>query len=347
MAVTGPSEAQVMPSRRGTSASRAITLLIVIAPPAAAVLAICLLWGRAVTLPDLLVAGVLYAVTGHGIAIGYHRLFTHSSFVARRPLKIALASAGSMAIEGSPIGWVANHRRHHRFSDRPGDPHSPWRFGRGAFPQLRGLYWAHLGWLFSTDTTRSERYAADLLDDRDLIVIGRLFPVFAVASLLLPAAIGWAYTGTWLGACTGFIWGGLVRVALLHHVTWSVNSVCHMFGAKPFPTKDRSTNFAPLAILSFGESWHSFHHASPRSARHGVLAHQTDSAAAIIRLFERANWVTNVRWPTAAQIAAARGRRGASIAELDTSDSTRSRQVRSGQCLTRSPARGGLHEPRT
>jgi stearoyl-CoA desaturase (delta-9 desaturase) len=294
------------PSRRGTQASRAVTLALIAAPAVALGITIPILWGRAVSPLDLVVAAALYLVSGFGIAVGYHRLFTHSSFVARRPLRLALAAAGSLALEGSVVGWVANHRRHHMHSDRDGDPHSPWRYGGSPLGRLRGLAWAHIGWLFSTDTTDARRFAPDLLKDHDMVAISRLFPVAAVLSLAIPAAIGWAITGTVVGAVTGLVWGGLVRVALLHHMTWSVNSLCHMYGRRPFATKDHSANLAALAVLSFGESWHNFHHAAPSSARHGVLPGQLDLAAIVIRGLERVGLAREVRWPSPARIARAR-----------------------------------------
>ena len=301
-----PPETAVRPSRGSIFASRLITALLVIGPVIALGVAIPLLWGHAVSLPDLILAVVLFFVTGHGIAIGFHRLFTHSSFTPNRPLKIVLASIGSMAIEGSIIGWVANHRRHHMFSDQVGDPHSPHRYGTGAIAQTRGFFYAHVGWLFSVDTTSADRYAPDLLGDPDLVVVSRLFPLFAIASLAVPFGIGWLWAGTLAGALTALIWAGVVRMMVLHHVTWSVNSICHVFGRQPFTQKDRSRNFAPLAVLSFGESWHNFHHAHPSSARHGALPRQIDTSAGLIRIFERLGWATRVRWPTAAQLDGAR-----------------------------------------
>jgi stearoyl-CoA desaturase (delta-9 desaturase) len=208
-----------------------------------------------------------------------------------------------MALQGSIIGWVANHRRHHMFSDRVGDPHSPHRYGVGVVAQLRGLAHAHVGWLFHNDETSPDRFAPDLLRDRDVRRVNGLFPVFAVATIAIPFAIGWALTRSLTGGLTALLWAGLVRIVLLHHVTWSINSICHVFGRRPFASNDRSSNFAPLALLSFGESWHNFHHASPSSARHGALPGQVDSAAALIRVFERFGWATNVRWPSASRIA--------------------------------------------
>jgi stearoyl-CoA desaturase (delta-9 desaturase) len=284
-----------------------ITAMVVIGPVVAVVAGMCLLWGRALHPRDLVLGGVLFFLTGHGVTVGFHRLFTHRGFTPNRPLKIVLAVAGSMAIEGSVTSWVANHRRHHMFSDRPGDPHSP-QLKRGArFGRLRGLLHAHVGWLFGHDDTAVERYAPDLLRDRDVRVISKLFPVLALASLALPFGLGWLLSGrTIVGALTALLWAGLVRMTLLHHITWSVNSVCHVFGRKPFKANDESRNFAPLAIVAMGESWHNFHHASPSSARHGVLRGQVDSSAALIRLFERAGWATKVRWPSEDQIAEAR-----------------------------------------
>ena len=286
-----------------------ITALVVVGPLLAVALGIWLLWGRAVHVRDLLLAVGLFLLTGHGVTVGFHRLFTHRSFTASRPLKIVLAVAGSMAVEGSVTSWVANHRRHHVFSDRAGDPHSP-QLRRGErFGRWRGLLHAHVGWLFVGDDTTVERYAPDMARDPDVRVISKLFPVLALASFALPFGLGWLLSGrTIVGALTALLWGGLVRMTVLHHITWSVNSVCHMFGRKPFAADDESRNFAPLAVIAMGESWHNFHHACPSSARHGVLRGQLDSSAAVIKVLERAGWASKVRWPSVEQIAQARVR---------------------------------------
>jgi stearoyl-CoA desaturase (delta-9 desaturase) len=275
------------------------------------------LWGRALSLRDVVLAVGFYAVTGHGITVGYHRLFTHRSFTATRPLKIALGVAGSMAVEGTLIGWVANHRRHHMFSDRQGDPHSPHRYGTGVLGQLRGFAYAHIGWLFADDGTSADRFAPDLQRDKDVVAISRWFPAFAVASFALPFAAGWLLSGSLAGAFTALVWAGIVRIALLHHATWSVNSVCHMFGRRPLAVADRSTNFAPLAVLSLGESWHNFHHAHPASARHGADRGQIDTSASLIRLFERAGWATKVHWPGEDR-SSSRGRKGRPVTIAST-----------------------------
>ena len=287
-----------------TVLARVITGFLIVSPIAAVAISVPLLWGHAVHLRDLVLAAVLYGITGHGVTVGFHRLFTHRGFTPKRPLKIALAVAGSMAIEGSVVSWVANHRRHHVHSDRPGDPHSPHVSASGPLGAVRGFLHAHVGWLFTNDPSSSERYAADLMRDRDVRRIDALFPVWAFASLALPFAVGWLWSGSLVGGVTVFVWAGLLRMALLHHVTWSVNSICHMVGRRPFRTEDRSRNVSVLSVVSFGESWHNLHHAYPSSARHGVGRGQIDSSARLIRWFERAGWATNVQWPTAPRLAA-------------------------------------------
>jgi stearoyl-CoA desaturase (delta-9 desaturase) len=304
-----PSSQPIPPEKSGLAgviASRAITGFLVIGPALALGLAIPLLWGSVVHMRDIVLAIAFYLVSGFGVTVGYHRLFTHRSFKATRSLKIVLASAGSLGMEGSIIGWVANHRRHHAFSDQPGDPHSPHLQGEGFASPLRGFFHAHIGWLFRTNNTTAERYAPDLMNDADVAIISRLFPLFAISSLAAPFFLGWAWSGTIGGALTALLWAGAARMMLLHHVTWSVNSICHMFGKQPATERDKSTNFAPLGVVSFGEAWHNFHHAHPRSARHGALPHQIDPSAAVIRLFERAGWATEVRWPTELQVEACR-----------------------------------------
>ncbi len=248
---------------------------------------------------------VIIAVLGHGITIGFHRLFAHRSFEAKRPLKIALATLGTLAFQGSIIGWVADHRRHHRYADRPGDPHSPlWRDDEPLFG-IRGLWHAHLGWCFNVESTSREHYASDLLADRDLVWIDRLFVPLAIATFAIPFAIGYAWSG-WVGAVTALLCAGFVRIGITLNGTWSVNSFCHRFGKRPFATKDVSTNLAPLAIITMGEAWHNNHHAFPRSARHGLGPRQIDTSARIIRWFEALGWATNVNWPSPEQIATRR-----------------------------------------
>jgi stearoyl-CoA desaturase (Delta-9 desaturase) len=270
----------------------------VIIPFAALAAAVPVVWGWGLSWTNVVLTFAFYFGTLLGVTVGFHRYFTHGSFKANRGLKIALALAGSLAVEGPPIMWVADHRRHHAFSDKEGDPHSPWRFGTTLPALLKGLWFAHVGWLFGPEQTNQERYAPDLLKDNDLVAIERLFPVLTAASLLLPALIGGLLTWSWAGALSAFFWAGLVRVCLLHHVTWSINSVCHAIGERPFAARDKSANFWPLAILSGGESWHNMHHADPTSARHGVLPGQIDISARVIWLAEKIGWASHVRWPT-------------------------------------------------
>jgi stearoyl-CoA desaturase (delta-9 desaturase) len=207
-----------------------------------------------------------------------------------------------MAVEGPVINWVADHRRHHAHSDGEGDPHSPWRFGTSAGAVGKGLVWAHMGWFLDDEKTNPERFAPDLIADRDIARISRLFPLWVAISLVLPAVLGGLLTGTWTGALTAYLWAGVVRILVLHHATFAVNSICHVMGKRPFVSRDQAGNVAALAIVSMGESWHNLHHADPTSARHGVDRGQLDSSARIIRWFELAGWATNVRWPDAARL---------------------------------------------
>jgi stearoyl-CoA desaturase (delta-9 desaturase) len=285
------------PPPRVHLSQKLITVAIVVGPAVALGLALWWLWGSAVNLTDVAIGLVLYVITGLGITVGFHRLFTHRGFAPHRALKITLAVLGSMAVEGSVTSWVATHRRHHIYSDHAGDPHSPHRYGDRGASLLRGLAFSHVGWLFVSDASSTERYAPDMLKDSDLIRIGKLFPLLALASLTIPFGIGYAVSGSWVGALMALVWAGLVRMALLHHVTWSVNSLCHTFGRRSEATSDRSTNLWPLAIVSFGDAWHNVHHAHPTWARHGAHRGMVDPSAWVIARFERWGWVDRVRWP--------------------------------------------------
>jgi len=254
------------------------------------------------------IGAFFYIVSGLGITVGFHRYFTHGSFKAKRGLRIALAVAGSMAIQGEPTQWVADHRRHHTFSDLEGDPHSPWRFGTSFGALLKGLWYAHMGWLFHRELSNRARFAPDLLADKDMQRVDKLFGLIVAASMLAPAAAGGLITWSWQGAVWAFFWAGLVRISLLHHVTWSINSICHVVGERPFELRngDKAANFWPLAILSFGESWHNLHHADPTCARHGVDRGQVDISARTIWVFEKLGWAHDIRWPKAERLDAKR-----------------------------------------
>jgi stearoyl-CoA desaturase (delta-9 desaturase) len=242
------------------------------------------LWADLLFWSDLVVFAILYLATGFGVTVGFHRLFTHRSFKTKPAVRAVLAVLGSAAIEGPVISWVADHRKHHAFSDKPGDPHSPHvDHGNGLRGALRGLLHAHLGWLFiHTQRGRRDRYAPDLLADPVVRYVDRTFFVWAVGGLVAPFALGWAIGGSLATAWTGLLWGGAVRMLLLHHVTYSINSLCHFFGRRPFDTRDESRNLFWLSLLTFGESWHNNHHAFPTSARHGLRRWQVDTSAAVI-----------------------------------------------------------------
>jgi stearoyl-CoA desaturase (Delta-9 desaturase) len=275
-----------------------IALAVFIVLPFIAVFAaVPVAWGGWLGWHDVLITMVMYAITGHGVTVGFHRYFTHKSFKPNRPVKIVLALAGSMAIQGPVIRWVADHRKHHKFSDRDGDPHSPWRYGTTVPALIKGLFYAHMGWLFDQEQTSQRQYAPDLLKDRDVVRISRAFPTLVFVSLVTPAVVGGLWSMSWQGAVTAFFWGSLVRVGLLHHVTWSINSICHAVGQRPFRSRDKSGNVWWLAIPSMGESWHNLHHADPTCARHGVLRGQLDTSARIIWVLEKFGWIDAVRWP--------------------------------------------------
>jgi stearoyl-CoA desaturase (Delta-9 desaturase) len=306
------------PTREGQPAPKPITegvrpggeqvalYVLVLVPFIALLAAVPAMWGWGLGWHDVVLALAFYVVSGLGVTVGYHRYFTHGGFKAKRWLRIALAVAGSLAVQGPVIRWVADHRRHHMFSDKEGDPHSPWRFGTSVGALTKGMWHAHMGWLFNRERTNEERFTPDLLADRDIRRIDHLFPVWLAGTLLAPALIGGLWSMSWHGALTAFFWASLVRISFLHHITWSVNSVCHVIGERPFAARDKSANFWPLAIISFGESWHNSHHADPTCARHGVLKGQIDISARLIQWFERFGWVYDVRWTTPERVQARR-----------------------------------------
>ncbi len=289
-----------------TGLQHALIYLFVLGPMAALVTAVPVAWGWGLGWHDLGLMAVFYLVGCLGITVGFHRHFTHKSFKAKPWLRVAMAISGSLAIQGSVVHWVADHRRHHAYSDKEGDPHSPWLFGTSPIAVAKGFWHSHMGWLFERDETNAQRFVPDLLADRVLVRVSNLFPVVMVAWLVLPAVLGGLLSGSWQGALTAFFWAGLVRVSFLHHITWSVNSICHMIGERPFATRDRSANFWPMAILSAGESWHNLHHADPTCARHGVLRGQIDISARVIWLFEKLGWASGVKWPDPVRLAAKR-----------------------------------------
>ena len=254
-------------------------------------------WGNGVSWVDIGLMIFFYVVTGFGITVGYHRMLTHRAFQTSKPVEYGFAILGSMALQGPVMSWVADHRKHHAHTDEEGDPHSPHAgFAGGSVRNaLRGLFHAHVGWLWVNEGRAGTRkYAPDLREDPGMRWISKMFPLWALLSLLLPAVLGGLITWSWAGALTGLIWGGFVRIFLLHHVTWSINSICHFLGSREFEVDDHSGNVAWLAIPSFGEAFHHNHHAFPRSAVHGLKRRQIDISGGLITVMEKLGLVWNV-----------------------------------------------------
>jgi len=279
-----------------TKTEKVANLGAVVVPFLATLFAIVMFWNRLVSTGDLVIAAVMYLLTAVGITVGFHRLLTHRSFQTAKPLEYTFAVLGSMAVQGPVISWVADHRKHHAHTDSAGDPHSPHVGHEDGFRGvLSGLWHAHAGWLMSTQGRADwTRYAAELYEDRGMRWIARNFLPLVALTLIVPALAGFLASGTLAGAATGLLWGGLVRVFFVHHVTWSVNSVCHYFGSRRFNTEDRSTNVFWLALPSLGESWHHNHHAFPRSAVHGLRRWEIDPSALIIGALEKVGLAWNV-----------------------------------------------------
>ena len=276
-----------------TRAERTANLIGVVLPFLGVLAAIALLWNRAVDGVDLAILGTMYLLTGAGVTVGFHRLLTHRSFQTYPWLERTFAILGSLSVQGSVMDWVADHRKHHAHADKKGDPHSP-HVGHGS--GLRGLWHAHTGWLLETQGQADwKRYARELYENQPMRRIGRRFPLLVLASLALPTLAGFALHGFTLGgALRGYVWGALVRIFIVHHVTWSVNSICHFFGSRRFAIEDRSTNVAWLSLVSLGESWHHNHHAFPRSARHGLRRWEVDPSGLLISALERVGLAWNV-----------------------------------------------------
>ena len=277
-------------------AAKIANLGAMVVPFLATLAAIVLLWGRLVSWHDLALFAVMYVITAAGITVGYHRMLTHRSFRTHKPTEYIFAGFGSMAVQGPVIAWVADHRKHHAHTDVEGDPHSPHvGHGEGVIGVLHGLWHAHMGWLLSEHGRADwKKYAPDLYEDRGMRLLNRRFVSLVMLGLAIPAAAGFLITGTLLGAATGLLWGGLVRIFFVHHVTWSVNSVCHFLGSRRFEVEDQSTNVFWLALPSLGESWHHNHHAFPRSAVHGLRRWELDPSAVLIGAMERVGLAWNV-----------------------------------------------------
>jgi stearoyl-CoA desaturase (delta-9 desaturase) len=284
-----------------TRAHRISNLVAVVLPFVMFLLAIVLLWNDAVGWTELGIFAFMYAITGFGITIGYHRLFTHRAFETSRPVRVALAVCGSMAVEGSVITWVADHRKHHAFADEEGDPHSPHVDREPGFKgAVHGLWHAHVGWMLGANThgrASARRFAPDLIDDAGIRWVNRTFLFWVGVSLFLPFLLGFLLSGfSLVGGLLGLVWGGFARIFLLHHMTWSINSVCHFFGRRRFDVEDESRNVFWLALPSLGEAWHHNHHAFPTSAFHGLrpLEKLADPSGMVIAAMEKLGLVWNV-----------------------------------------------------
>jgi len=291
---------------------RVINLSAVVLPFVGFVAAMVMLWGVAFNWTYLVLLVTMYLLTGLGITVGYHRLFTHRSFETNRVCTWIFAVLGSMAMEGPVLRWTAMHRLHHQHSDKELDPHSPHAHHHdeegtgGVLGMLKGLWHAHMGWLFYADPPNFKRYVPDLEQDRVVSSVSRQFFLWVIVGMAIPAAIGGIVTGTWMGVLLGFLWGGPARIFLVHHITWSINSVCHVWGARPFRSHDHSRNNVLFGILGFGEGWHNNHHAFPTSARHGLAWWQLDTSYMLIKAMSYLGLAREIRVPDAVRIEAKR-----------------------------------------
>jgi stearoyl-CoA desaturase (Delta-9 desaturase) len=278
------------------TADRIATGFVTVAPMLALGVVCWQAWGGFLRWSDLVVFALLYMLTGLGVTVGFHRHLTHRSFKTSRPMRATLAILGSTAIEGPVVAWVADHRKHHAFSDQEGDPHSPHvGHGGGWRGALKGLFHAHVGWIFiHTQRGAKKRYAPDLLADPVIRFVDRTFLVWALGGLAVAFGLGWLLGGSLYAGLTGLLWGGGVRLFVIHHVTFSINSLCHFFGRQRFNTDDESRNLFWLAPFSFGESWHNNHHAFPTSAEHGLRWWEFDPSALVIRALEKLGLVWDV-----------------------------------------------------
>ena len=278
-------------------AVRLVTFVVITVPFLGLVAAPFFLWGWGFSWTDFGLLVGMYILTALGITVGFHRLFTHRSFETFAWVKVIFAALGSMAIQGSMLRWVAMHRRHHQHSDTPQDPHSPHHRGGGILGLIRGAWHAHIGWFFERDPEDLDRYVPDLRKSKVLRVASDLFLLWVALGLLLPALLGGLLTMTWAGVWTGLIWGGLVRIFLVHHVTWSVNSACHLWGRRPYPGADQSRNNLVFGVLALGEGWHNTHHAFPTSARHGLRWWQIDASYWFIQALAACRLAWDMRLP--------------------------------------------------
>jgi stearoyl-CoA desaturase (delta-9 desaturase) len=289
---------------RTSFASQLVTLIAVVVPPVGLASAMGLLWGVAFHWIDLILLVSLYVVCAFGTTIGFHRYFTHKGFEARTPVKAALAILGCMTMQGPLTQWVTDHRKHHALSDKEGDPHSPHvGHGDGVLGAVHGFLHAHVGWLFTLKgLERGREYGRDLYEDTLIRWIDRLYILWVAVTLGIPFGIGYAVGGTVGAGLEAMVWGGLLRIFLYQHATFSVNSICHMFGRQAYRSRDEARNNWLVALLVFGEGWHNNHHAFPASARHGLHRFQVDLSWLVIRGMERLKLVWDVKVPDSKQL---------------------------------------------
>src|SRR5579862_8251099 len=290
---------------RTSRISQMVTLVAVIVPPIGILVAMGLLWGVAFHPLDLMLFAVFYVVCAFGTTIGFHRYFTHRGFETSKPVEGVLAILGCMTMQGPLTQWVTDHRKHHAFSDQEGDPHSP-HAGQpdGVFGAVRGFIHAHVGWLFSNlGMEQGREYGKDLYENKLVRRIDRAYLLWVILTLGLPFLLGYLIGGSIAAGLEGLVWGGLIRIFAYQHATFSVNSICHMFGRRDYKSRDESRNNWLVAMLVFGEGWHNNHHAFPTSARHGLKPKQWDLSWLVIRGLERLGLVWAVRVPDEAQLA--------------------------------------------
>ncbi len=314
-----PKRSEVLRATPGLlRAQRLHALFITVVPAIGTAVAVSLAWTQGVRLTDLVLCAVMYTVTMLGITVGYHRLFAHKAFRTHGLVKAAIAAAGSMAAQGSPIYWVSNHRRHHRYSDQVGDPHSPHWVGQNAVGRWRGFLHAQFEWPFTHQLTNTMTYAPDLLRDPWVAAVNRHYHSWVLLGLAIPTVLGGVLAGSWHGAMTGFLWGGMVRLFLSYHAINAVNSVTHMFGSRPHATRERSTNHVLVALATFGEGWHNNHHAYPMSARFGQRLWQLDMGYWLIAGLRAAGLASEVCIDKSRQGAAPTERAAAGAPEIDS-----------------------------
>lgn len=293
-----------------SAAMKLATLLTIVLPLIGLIAGIVLIWPLGFGWVSLGLLLTMYVLTGFGVTVGYHRLFTHRSFETGPVMTTVLGVLGSMAVEGPILNWVATHRKHHQHSDHDADPHSPHSHGGGFVNFFKGLLHAHMGWMLSSrHVPEISRYAPDLEQSRLVRFLSKAFPLWVFLGLLIPSVLGGLLTMSWSGVLLGFVWGGLVRILLLHHVTWSINSVCHIWGSRPFESHDESRNNAVFGVLAFGEGWHNNHHAFPTSARHGLRWWEFDSSYLVIRTMQMLGLARKIRVPAPERIEQKRANR--------------------------------------